>query len=162
MKLMGSFALLAAALAVTAGAGAGAAHAQRAMLGARSAPAGVRGLTESIRSHHGAQRGGFGRIGGIGRHGRGLSGGIGVIGYGGNLIVDPDLYEGDDGFFAGSADASVRGGRAAYDYDRAYPYDWYRDVPPARSQERAAIRHSGPSEVHCSVERAAVRVCRGG
>jgi hypothetical protein len=135
------------------------------MLGSRAAPAGARGLTESIRPRHGVQRGGFGRIGRIG--GRGFAGGIGVIGYGGNLIVDPDLYEGDDGFFAGSADVRRRGGRAAYDYDRAYPYDWYRDSPSSRPAdrrdvERGALRHSGPNEVHCSVERAAVRVCRGG
>jgi hypothetical protein len=86
-------------------------------------------------------------------------------GYGG-LIEDPEYAMRDQGFFSGPAEVQAGHGGAYYDYDRAYPYDWYHDpvaAAPARAPSMAA------PAVRCDVswvaasggERAPVRVCRG-
>jgi hypothetical protein len=85
-------------------------------------------------------------------------------GYGG-LIEDPE-YEGrDQGFFSGPAEVLAANGGAYYDYDRAYPYDWYHD--PAATA--ATARFMAAPAMHCDVSwvagsggaRSPVRVCRG-
>ena len=97
-------------------------------------------------------------------HGPGPSRGYGGYGfyggYGGGLIEDPESYR-DQGFFAGSADARAENGRAAYDYDRAYPYDWYREGSARTSLVRAEPRPTAAPDYRCRIERAGVRVCRG-
>jgi hypothetical protein len=95
--------------------------------------------------------------------GRGARG-FGWPGFGyGELIEDPDAR--DDGFFAQTGDSWTANGYAVYDYDRSYPYDWYRGSPPAPA--RARLRP--PPMMRCDVTwvpggRGApspVRVCRG-
>lgn len=102
---------------------------------------------------------------GVGRHrGDGLIGGWVGYGYGG-LIEDPESLR-DQGFFAGTGDAWAENGRAVYDYDRGYPYDWYRD-PGAPAAD--AGPPPGPPMMRCEVSwvagtrgaRSPVRVCRG-
>jgi hypothetical protein len=86
------------------------------------------------------------------------------FGYGG-LLVDPDALR-DEGFFAETGDSWTENGRAVYDYDRSYPYDWYRGPGPAPAGARAG---ASPPAVHCNVSwvsgdrgaPAPVRVCRG-
>jgi hypothetical protein len=87
-------------------------------------------------------------------------------GYGG-LIEDPEYASRDEGFFAGPAEVRPTHGSAYYDYDRAYPYDWYHD-PRDTGREGARIASAEPA-MRCDVawvsgrggERAPVRVCRG-
>jgi hypothetical protein len=113
---------------------------------------------------------GFGNYGDVGRPfvfgrsdrqrlGRGFVGGwFGPWGDG--VYEDPEGVR-DAGLFAGSADAFSDGNRVHYDYDRGYPYDWYRDGS-ARTSLPIADRRSGrASQVRCGVEAAGVRVCRG-
>jgi hypothetical protein len=99
--------------------------------------------------------------------GRGRGFGRGGFGYwlgafGGGLVDDPERHR-DDGFFAGTGDASRVNGAAAYDYDRTYPYDWYRD-------DEATVVGEGPRSIpaprmRCDVSPvpggSSVRVCRG-
>jgi hypothetical protein len=117
---------------------------------------------------HGA-RGGFGNGLRCGRSTRNCFGGPFLdLGWGyGGLIDDPEYAGRDDGFFAGAAEVQAANGGAYYDYDRAYPYDWYHDP---RDAARAGSRFaSATPAVHCDVawvsgrrgERSAVRVCRG-
>jgi hypothetical protein len=101
----------------------------------------------------------YGRGAGYGS-GYGYDYGYGALGgWGGGLYEDPEAFR-DAGFFAGSGDAHVVGGRVHYDYDRGYPYDWYRprDASPARS---SADNGESPARISCEVEAAGVRVCRG-
>ena len=190
MTRVASFVLLAATL-LGAAAG-GAAQAGRATLAIRMVPArgdGVAragwrpgpasdfgrhgGLHRWRRDGHGFAAGYGGAYGG-GYGGLGYGGlGYGGLGYGGGLVDDPETAGRDDGFFTGRAEARVEGGEAAYDYDRSYPYDWYRE--PSAQRAGRPMRHAAvagtPSPVHlgavhCSVEHgsrgAVVRVCRGG
>jgi hypothetical protein len=102
--------------------------------------------------------------------GRGRRGGFGAgwIGYAyGGLIEDPESLR-DQGFFAETGDAWAENGRAVYDYDRGYPYDWYRgsDAPTGAGP---GPRLAAPPLVRCEIDwgggtgrqRSAVRVCRG-
>jgi hypothetical protein len=93
--------------------------------------------------------------------------GFGLFAYGyGGLVDDPESLR-DQGFFAETGDSWQENGRAVYDYDRGYPYDWYRD--PAAAAAEAVPHPAGPPMVHCAVEwvggargaGSAVRVCRG-
>jgi hypothetical protein len=115
------------------------------------------------------------RGGGHRRFGGGSGGGFGrgffLGGLGGGLIEDPDAGR-DAGFFAGPAGVQEANGGAYYDYDRAYPYDWYRG-PVAREAPRAA----SAAAIRCDVTwvgggvgggaggrggaRTPVRICRG-
>ncbi|HEY1606678.1 MAG TPA: hypothetical protein VGF77_13880 [Allosphingosinicella sp.] len=92
---------------------------------------------------------------------------IGLIGYDyGGLIDDPESLR-DQGFFADTAESWSENGHAVYDYDRGYPYDWYRD--PAPETAGRGPRLAAPPTVRCEVEwvtgargaHAPVRVCRG-
>ena len=100
---------------------------------------------------------GFGR----GRFGRGgLVYGLGA--FGGGLTDDPERHR-DDGFFAGTGDSARVNGAAVYDYDRAYPYDWYRGDDMA-ADEGERRRPAAETRVRCEVTRvsgSAVKVCRG-
>ncbi|HEX4737717.1 MAG TPA: hypothetical protein VH331_09155 [Allosphingosinicella sp.] len=95
----------------------------------------------------------------------GLATGWYTYGYGG-LVEDPESLR-DQGFFADTGDAWQENGRAVYDYDRGYPYDWYRD--PGAAAAQAAPHRSGPPMVRCEVDwvagargaHSAVRICRG-
>ena len=86
-------------------------------------------------------------------------------GYGG-LIEDPEYAGRDMGFFSGPAEVVAADGGAYYDYDRAYPYDWYRD--PAAAAAATPLMAAAP-RVRCDVSwvsgsggaREPVRVCRG-
>jgi hypothetical protein len=90
---------------------------------------------------------------------------FGGLGYGG-LVEDPESLR-DQGFFAGPAEVQVANGGAYYDYDRAYPYDWYRDPEAAAAQ--AAPRMAAAPVMRCDVAwvsgrgaaASPVRVCRG-
>src|SRR3954467_9373785 len=87
-------------------------------------------------------------------------------GYGG-LIEDPEYAARDQGFFSGPAEVLAAHGGAYYDYDRAYPYDWYHE--PGAVGSTAQLIPAGGPEMRCDVswvprrggERSAVRVCRG-
>ena len=87
-------------------------------------------------------------------------------GYGG-LIEDPEYASRDQGFFSGPAEVLAANGGAYYDYDRAYPYDWYHD--PAEAAPVARFVGAGGPAMRCDVswvagrggERSPVRVCRG-
>ena len=80
------------------------------------------------------------------------------IGYGGDL-------DRDRGYFATAGEApAVANGRARYDYDRGYPYDYYRGGPERSGGDETALRDS-----YCetqwtrdrrSGEQVPVRVCR--
>lgn len=97
------------------------------------------------------------------RSGRGRGFGLFAYGYGG-LTEDPESLR-DQGFFADTGNSWRENGRAVYDYDRGYPYDWYRDPGAAAD----AAPRSGPPMVRCEVswvagargEPSPVRVCRG-
>ena len=93
--------------------------------------------------------------------------GIGLFAWGyGGLTEDPESLR-DQGFFADTADSWQENGRAVYDYDRGYPYDWYRD--PAAGAVEAVPHSAEPPMVRCEIDwvasargaRSAVRVCRG-
>jgi hypothetical protein len=111
-----------------------------------------------VRSRHDRGCGRFGRRGCFG----GNFFGWGGFGYGG-LVDDPEALR-DEGFFA-DGDAWTEEGRAVYDYDRAYPYDWYRDPGTA---PRPGLRPAGPA-MRCDVSWVSgrggaatpVRICRG-
>ena len=78
-------------------------------------------------------------------------------GIGGFESVDPH----GNGFFAGGGgQVEVAGGRAHYDYDRSYPYEWASAAGGGRGPW-AAEEKASPSLPSCEVERG-VRVCRGG
>ena len=86
-------------------------------------------------------------------------------GYGG-LIEDPEYAARDQGFFSGPAEVQAAHGSAYYDYDRAYPYDWYHDpvaAAPPRPQLMAApaLRCDVSWVAGSGGERVPVRVCRG-
>lgn len=81
---------------------------------------------------------------------RAYSAGIGIEAY------DPAR---EQGFFR-DGDAVRTPGGVAYDYDRGYPYDHYREPPPLRRAE-------APAEPVCTIERVRgpegpgeVRICR--
>lgn len=92
--------------------------------------------------------------------------GEGLLGWGGGLIEDPEYAARDQGFFSGPAEVQADGGSAYYDYDRAYPYDWYRE--PGAAARAEPIMAAAPA-VRCDVAwvggrggaRSPVRVCRG-
>ncbi|HEX5181972.1 MAG TPA: hypothetical protein VFW19_02350 [Allosphingosinicella sp.] len=93
--------------------------------------------------------------------------GIGLIGYGdGGLVDDPESLR-DQGFFADTAESRAENGHAVYDYDRGYPYDWYRDPTPAAAEDEPRL--APPPTIRCEISwvagargaQAAVRVCRG-
>ena len=114
--------------------------------------------------------------GGHGHHGRHWVG-WGGWGYGypytdAYTIPSADFF----GYFSTGGEVSRGNGRASYDYDRGYPYEWYR--PPsgasAANADYADHDESGPAEavstMHCDTEwvgggrrgaRIAVQVCRG-
>ena len=101
---------------------------------------------------------------------RRLGFGPGLLAYAfGGLVDDPETLR-DQGFFAETGDAWAGNGHAIYDYDRGYPYDWYRDSAPEAAE--AAGPPPGPPSaptIRCEInwvaaargERAPVRVCRG-
>lgn len=97
---------------------------------------------------------------------RGLLLGFGFANAYGGLTEDPEALR-DQGFFADSGDSWAANGRAVYDYDRGYPYDWYRDSGEAAAPAEHVA--SAGAMVRCDVTwvRAArggqspVRVCRG-
>jgi hypothetical protein len=102
------------------------------------------------------------------RFGGGFGGGIfrGGLGYGGGLVDLPEYAGRDAGFFAGRAEARAANGGAYYDYDRAYPYDWYRD-PDGAERTAPRIAAAAPT-IRCDVTwvagrdgRSPVRICRG-
>jgi hypothetical protein len=114
---------------------------------------------------------GFGHYGDVGRpfvfgrsdsqrRGRSIRPGW-IGGWGDGVYEDPESLR-DAGFFAGSADAYSDGHRVHYDYDRGYPYDWYREGSARTSLPIAYRRSGGQSQVRCGVEAGGVRVCRGG
>jgi hypothetical protein len=94
--------------------------------------------------------------------GRGYGRGLGLIGggWGGGVYEDPESFR-DAGFFAGSADAYSESGRVHYDYDRGYPYDWYREPSARTAKPMAGASVGRERRVSCSFEAAGVRVCRG-
>jgi hypothetical protein len=113
-----------------------------------------------------------GRVVGFDRrptHDRGVGRGRGRFGYlygwgayGGGLVEDPERHR-DDGFFAGTGDAFRVNGAAVYDYDRAYPYDWYRGDDEGAGGEGPSRPAAAPA-VRCDVtwvSGSAVRICRG-
>lgn len=170
--------LLAAAAAV--GAIAGAANAQRAALAFRTTHSGHmfvhsgRMMTPQGRRvgpafghgfRHAFGRFGFRHAGSFGRGGAGFGGLIGyggLPGYGVDALDDDEDVARDSGFFYGEGDVRIRGGEARYAYDRAYPYDWYRGPAARPAARRIAMDRGGPRAIHCAVEQAGVRVCRGG
>jgi hypothetical protein len=81
-----------------------------------------------------------------------------VYGYGG-VYEDPEKLR-QAGYFSGPAGSWVEDGQVHHDYDRGYPYDWYRE----RNRAEAPRMSGAPREarVSCAVETAGVRVCRGG
>jgi hypothetical protein len=95
-------------------------------------------------------RGGYGGYGGYPPY---------VGGWSSGLIEDPERYR-DAAYFAGPADSWHEGGRPYYDYDRGYPYDWYRD-DWARTAMPIASAKPVDTALRCEVEGAGVRVCRG-
>ena len=111
---------------------------------------------------------------GFGRHSRcGTNNGacydgpfLDLWGYGG-LIEDPEDAARDQGFFSGPAEVLAGNGGAYYDYDRAYPYDWYHE--PGAAARGVPVMASAAPAMRCDVswvagsggERAPVRVCRG-
>jgi hypothetical protein len=96
------------------------------------------------------------------RHRRfgGFRGGYGLIGWGNGLYEDPESLR-DAGFFAGPAEAYSDGNRVHYDYDRGYPYDWYRENSARTALPIARASGAAQRQVRCGVENAGVRVCRG-
>ena len=86
--------------------------------------------------------------------------GFGGYGIGFGVELDPDL-----GYFATGGEApAVANGRVAYDYDRGYPYDYYRGGPAGHGGYETASR-----EPYCETEwtkdrrsgqQVPVRVCR--
>ncbi len=83
--------------------------------------------------------------------------------YGGGIIDDPERHR-DDGFFAGTGNSARVNGAAYYDYDRAYPYDWYRDDDAVAEDEGEGPRPASRPAVRCEMTRvsgSAVRICRG-
>jgi hypothetical protein len=85
---------------------------------------------------------------------------IGLVGGWGGLYDDPAALR-DAGFFTGPAEAYSDGVRVRYDYDRGYPYDWYRERSARTALPMAAAGRGGERRVSCSIEAAGVRVCRG-
>ena len=88
-----------------------------------------------------------------------------AYGYGyagdGDGYVDTIPMSRDEGYFNTGGEVYAReGARPEYDYDRGYPYEWYRPTAGrssvAGSSRRVAARH-----VSCSIEGSSVRVCRG-
>jgi hypothetical protein len=145
---------------------AGAAEARQASFGSAARQQAGQARAGALQSgfahlHGRGGRRGFGRFDGFG-----VGRGYGLGWYGGGLIEDPEALR-DQGFFADTGNSWTEHGRAVYDYDRSYPYDWYNDGdaegPPPR---RAA--NAGPA-VRCEIswvadakgERSAVRICRG-
>ena len=79
------------------------------------------------------------------------------------------------GYFSSGGEVSVVDGRAVYDYDRGYPYEWYR--PISRNRAASSFSSAGYDEarrsdsglvVHCDTQwvtsgggKSAVRICRG-
>jgi hypothetical protein len=70
----------------------------------------------------------------------------------------------EDGYFGQGA---VHNGRGGYDYDRGYPYDYYRGSPVGQAEQSEAYQ---PREVECRTqwvpdegtgEKVPVSVCRG-
>jgi len=65
----------------------------------------------------------------------------------------------DNGYFNSGGEVYAREGeRPIYDYDRGYPYEWYK---PAAARSPAMARRSGEQHISCTIEGASVRVCRG-
>ncbi|HEX6374488.1 MAG TPA: hypothetical protein VFZ91_02085 [Allosphingosinicella sp.] len=98
------------------------------------------------------------------RHGRhhrrfGRGGGGFVFPFGGG-IAGPFAAIGryGAGFFSGG-EVRLHGGRAYYDYDRAYPYEW--PSAAAGGFDRAGGAAESRPTVRCRLEHE-VRVCRGG
>jgi hypothetical protein len=86
-----------------------------------------------------------------------------VLPYGaGGLALPADWVDPHgNGFFAGAGgQVRVNGGRAYYDYDRAYPYEWSSAAGGGTLEWRVEA-FEGPSAERCTAEKG-VRVCRGG
>ena len=94
------------------------------------------------------------------RHRRGRGFGHGWYAGWGGVYEDPERFR-DAGYFAGPADSHSDGGRVHYDYDRGYPYDWYRERSARTALPTAIASRSAERRVSCNVEAAGVRVCRG-
>ena len=88
--------------------------------------------------------------------------GIGYVGYpGGYVYTEPSRDQ--FGYFGAGGEALEAGREVIYDYDRSYPYDWYR------APSDKVIRTGTQSAYRCEMERvsgpdgqgsATVRVCR--
>jgi hypothetical protein len=122
------------------------------------------------RGHFGGGLTGFDRRRSCGRFNGGCRGAPFLdLGWGyGGLIEDPEYASRDQGFFSGPAEVLAANGGAYYDYDRAYPYDWYHE--PGTAAPAAPFMAAAGPEMRCDVswvagrggERSPVRVCRGG
>jgi hypothetical protein len=75
--------------------------------------------------------------------------------------MTPDMF----GYFATGGEVELVDGQAMYDYDRSYPYDWYR----GDRTEPAGVQIAYPAAPRCETswvpdasgrERVPVRVCR--
>jgi hypothetical protein len=88
-----------------------------------------------------------------------------IAGFGGYGIGYGSDFNRDGGYFATQGETpAVANGRARYDYDRGYPYDYYRGGPERSGGDETALRDS-----YCetqwtrdrrSGEQVPVRVCR--
>ncbi|MFL6857025.1 MAG: hypothetical protein ACJ8EB_03850 [Allosphingosinicella sp.] len=88
--------------------------------------------------------------------------GYGAAGYAGGVPLAEDYPTvADGGFFGDGGALAARGGHVLYDYDRGYPYEYYRtrrDLP-AIAYETAPL----PAPARCVTERVPggpVRICR--
>jgi hypothetical protein len=86
--------------------------------------------------------------------------GAGALGYGeGVPVADEAPPVADGGFFSDGEAIPTRAGRVVYDYDRGYPYDYYRPLRPAAYE--APPPPALPAR--CVIERVPggpVRICR--
>ena len=92
---------------------------------------------------HGRDRGGDYRA----YDGGGIAGPVGEAGRYGN------------GFFTGGGQVRAKGGRAHFDYDRAYPYE-FASVAGGREPEWEEAQSRAAPRARCTME-SGVRVCRG-
>jgi hypothetical protein len=76
--------------------------------------------------------------------------------------VTPDMF----GYFATGGEVELVDGEAIYDYDRSYPYEWFRPDQAGRTGDRSMLRSS---EYRCELTsvpaisgkgRTEVRICR--
>jgi hypothetical protein len=88
----------------------------------------------------------------------GYGGGVGYDGYDGSYASTPPAPD-QFGFFGNGGEATLVNGQAVYDYDRSYPYEYYRGP---RREEAAADGANAGRAAHSGCETSWVPDGRGG